>query len=82
MPEPDDKLVLDVAYQIYKKFGKFPEAIRVALRMDNSEVEMISLSLVSAQCALKFSYALFYCLSAQNTSILPGDSFKATLGVV
>ncbi|CAM6095742.1 unnamed protein product [Calypogeia fissa] len=37
MPEPDDKLVLDVAYQIYKKFGKYPEAIRVALRMDNTE---------------------------------------------
>ncbi|KAL2629531.1 hypothetical protein R1flu_014217 [Riccia fluitans] len=35
MPEPDDILVLDVAYQIYRKFGKYPDAMRVALRMDN-----------------------------------------------
>ncbi|BBN10869.1 26S proteasome regulatory subunit N1 [Marchantia polymorpha subsp. ruderalis] len=37
MPEPDDMLVLDVAYQIYRKFEKYPDAMRVALRMDNSQ---------------------------------------------
>jgi hypothetical protein len=38
VPEPDDTLVLDIAYQLYCKFEKYPDALRVALRMDNTQV--------------------------------------------
>jgi 26S proteasome regulatory subunit N1 len=37
VPEPDDTLVLDIAYQLYCKFEKYPDALRVALRMDNTQ---------------------------------------------
>lgn len=38
VPEPDDMAVLKIAYQLYCKFNKFPEALRVALRMGNAQV--------------------------------------------
>lgn len=38
VPEPDDSLVLDIAYKLYCKFNKYPDALRVALRMDNIQV--------------------------------------------
>jgi 26S proteasome regulatory subunit N1 len=38
LPEPDDTLVLDIAYQLYCKFEKYPDALRVALQMDNTQV--------------------------------------------
>lgn len=38
VPEPDDRLVLDIAYKLYCKFDKYPDALRVALRMDNIQV--------------------------------------------
>lgn len=38
VPEPEDMAVLKIAYQLYCKFNKFPEALRVALRMGNIQV--------------------------------------------
>lgn len=70
MPEPDDKLVLDVAYQIYKKFGKYPEALRVALRMDNTEVVQILWEFcVSAWSLLGISLPRFDWYSTWNCNV-------------
>lgn len=38
VPEPDDMAVLKIAYKLYCKFSKYPEALRVALRMGNTQV--------------------------------------------
>jgi len=46
VPEPDDMVVLKIAYQLYCKFNKFPEALRVALRMGNAQVYDEKLNLV------------------------------------
>ncbi|RDY11278.1 26S proteasome non-ATPase regulatory subunit 2-like A, partial [Mucuna pruriens] len=35
LPGPDDMLVLDIAYSIYKQFGEYPNALQIALFMDN-----------------------------------------------
>lgn len=33
LPEPDDMAVLQAAYEIYRKLGQLPDAVRIALRM-------------------------------------------------
>eukprot|EP00897_Mesotaenium_endlicherianum_P000523 jgi/Mesen1/10471/ME000083S09976 len=38
VPEPDDMLVLEIAHQIYMKVKDFPNALRVALRMNDAEL--------------------------------------------
>lgn len=38
VPELDDMPVLDIAYQIYMRFEKYPDALRVALRMDKLQL--------------------------------------------
>ncbi|WVZ01883.1 hypothetical protein V8G54_022689 [Vigna mungo] len=35
LPGPDDMLVLDIAYSIYKQFEEYPNALQIALFMDN-----------------------------------------------
>ncbi|KAK7263689.1 hypothetical protein RJT34_31283 [Clitoria ternatea] len=35
LPGPDDMLVLDIAYLIYKQFEEYPNALQIALFMDN-----------------------------------------------
>ncbi|AES89702.1 putative 26S proteasome regulatory complex, non-ATPase subcomplex, Rpn1 subunit [Medicago truncatula] len=35
LPGPDDMLVLDIAFSIYLKFEEFPNALQIALFMDN-----------------------------------------------
>ncbi|KAJ4729749.1 26S proteasome non-ATPase regulatory subunit 2-like [Melia azedarach] len=35
LPGPDDMLVLDIAYMIYLKFEEFPNALQIALFLDN-----------------------------------------------
>ncbi|GBG62353.1 hypothetical protein CBR_g30307 [Chara braunii] len=37
VPEPEDKIVLEIAYKIYRKVKMYPDALRVALRMSNAE---------------------------------------------
>lgn len=62
LPEPDDMLVLEVAYKMYKKFNSYPDALRVALRMNNyelvREILIISQGLERKQLA--------YILAQQN----------------
>ena len=38
LPGPDDVLVLDIAYVIYLKFEEFPNALQIALFLDNMQV--------------------------------------------
>lgn len=38
LPGPDDTLVLDIAYNIYTKFGEYASALFIALRLDNTQV--------------------------------------------
>ncbi|KDO49592.1 hypothetical protein CISIN_1g0026962mg, partial [Citrus sinensis] len=37
LPGPDDMLVLDIAYMIYLKFEEFPNALQIALFLDNMQ---------------------------------------------
>ncbi|KAG4980256.1 hypothetical protein JHK85_034214 [Glycine max] len=37
LPGPDDMLVLDIAYSIYKQFEEYPNALQIALFMDNMQ---------------------------------------------
>nr|GME13348.1 26S proteasome non-ATPase regulatory subunit 2 homolog A-like [Ipomoea batatas] len=37
LPGPDDTLVLDIAYNIYTKFGEYASALFIALRLDNTQ---------------------------------------------
>ncbi len=36
--EPDDTLTLEIAYQLYCQFEQYPDALRVTLQMDNTQV--------------------------------------------
>lgn len=38
LPGPDDMLVLDIAYMIYLKFEEYPNALQIALYLDNLQV--------------------------------------------
>eukprot|EP01027_Heterolobosea_sp_BB2_P017777 GEZU01025151.1.p1 GENE.GEZU01025151.1~~GEZU01025151.1.p1 ORF type:complete len:915 (-),score=306.66 GEZU01025151.1:111-2855(-) len=38
VPEPEDAQILRVAYDILRKMKKFPEALRIALRMNNRDL--------------------------------------------
>ena len=38
LPGPDDMLVLDIAYVIYLKFEEYPNALQIALFLDNLQV--------------------------------------------
>jgi len=38
LPGPDDMLVLDIAYMIYIKFAEYPNALQIALFLDNMQV--------------------------------------------
>ena len=44
LPETDDMAVLRTAYQIYHKLGQHPDALRVALKMNSSEMVEQTLS--------------------------------------
>ncbi|EOA18379.1 hypothetical protein CARUB_v10006910mg [Capsella rubella] len=37
LPGPDDMLVLDIAYMIYMKFAEYPNALQIALFLDNMQ---------------------------------------------
>ncbi|PRQ22957.1 putative 26S proteasome regulatory complex, non-ATPase subcomplex, Rpn1 subunit [Rosa chinensis] len=37
LPGPDDMLVLDIAFMIYLKFEEYPNALQIALFLDNKE---------------------------------------------
>ncbi|CAJ1978894.1 unnamed protein product [Sphenostylis stenocarpa] len=37
LPGPDDMLVLDIAYSIYNQFEEYPNALQIALFMDNMQ---------------------------------------------
>ncbi|CAN8230161.1 unnamed protein product [Cochlearia groenlandica] len=37
LPGPDDKKVLDIAYKIFIKFAEYPNALQIALFLDNME---------------------------------------------
>ncbi|KAJ0254136.1 26S proteasome non-ATPase regulatory subunit 2 B [Hirschfeldia incana] len=37
LPGPDDMLVLDISYMIYMKFEEFPNALQIALFLDNTQ---------------------------------------------
>lgn len=42
LPGPDDMLVLDIAYTIYVKFEEYPNALQIALYLDNMQVCTLS----------------------------------------
>uniref|UniRef100_A0A0D3A3S5 26S proteasome non-ATPase regulatory subunit 2 homolog n=1 Tax=Brassica oleracea var. oleracea TaxID=109376 RepID=A0A0D3A3S5_BRAOL len=54
LPGPDDMLVLDIAYMIYMKFEEYPNALQVALFLDNMQVwALIFLqNLISSLCTI------------------------------
>lgn len=62
LPEPDDMLVLEVAYKMYKKFKSYPDALRVALRMNN--YELVREMLITSQGLERKQLA--YILAQQN----------------
>ncbi|KAH8965711.1 hypothetical protein BDL97_04G130400 [Sphagnum fallax] len=66
VPEPDDMLVLDIAYQLYCKFEKYPDALRVALRMDNTQYVK---SIFAACKDLSEKQQLCYILARQGISL-------------
>ena len=41
LPGPDDMLVLDIAYMIYIKFEEYPNALQIALFLDNMQVWLL-----------------------------------------
>ncbi|KAJ7533199.1 hypothetical protein O6H91_13G037300 [Diphasiastrum complanatum] len=66
LPEQEDKLVLDIAYRIYSKFAKYPDALRVALRMDN--IQYVK-STFSACKDLSEKEQLCYLLARQGVTL-------------
>ena len=41
LPGPDDILVLDIAYVIYLKFEEYPNALQIAVFLDNMQVNCV-----------------------------------------
>lgn len=41
LPGPDDILVLDIAYVIYLKFEEYPNALQIAVFLDNMQVHCV-----------------------------------------
>jgi 26S proteasome regulatory subunit N1 len=66
VPEPDDMAVLKIAYQLYCKFSKFPEALRVALRMGNAQ--FVKATFAACKDPLE-KQQLCYILGRQSVSI-------------
>eukprot|EP00250_Pteridium_aquilinum_P033849 c6479_g1_i1 orf=630-3299(-) len=63
--ELDDMQVLDIAYKIYMKFEKYPDALRVALRMD--KLLHVEQTFVSCKDALEL-HQLCYILARQGVT--------------
>ena len=40
-PWPDDMVALDIAYMIYMKFKAYPNALQIALLLDNMQVWVV-----------------------------------------
>jgi 26S proteasome regulatory subunit N1 len=38
LPEPDDSNTLRIVVKIYRKFNQLPDALRIALRLNDSEL--------------------------------------------
>ncbi|KAJ7981510.1 26S proteasome non-ATPase regulatory subunit 2-like [Quillaja saponaria] len=59
LPGPDDMLVLDIAYVIYKKFEEYPNALQIALFLDNLQyVQEIFTSCDDVLCKKQFCYII------------------------
>ncbi|CAL0303876.1 unnamed protein product [Lupinus luteus] len=59
LPGPDDLLVLDIAYLIYLKFEEYPNALQIALFLDNMQyVRQVFTSCDDLQRKKQFCYML------------------------
>ncbi|XP_019449040.1 PREDICTED: 26S proteasome non-ATPase regulatory subunit 2 homolog A [Lupinus angustifolius] len=59
LPGPDDMLVLDIAYLIYLKFEEYPNALQIALFLDNMQyVRQVFTSCDDLQRKKQFCYML------------------------
>eukprot|EP00960_Hanusia_phi_P025651 745798-Hanusia_phi.AAC.5 len=38
VPEPEDSMIYNVVFQIYKKVNRFPEALRIAIRLNDAQL--------------------------------------------
>ncbi|XP_068334374.1 26S proteasome non-ATPase regulatory subunit 2 homolog A-like [Pyrus communis] len=59
LPGPDDVLVLDIAYTIYMKFEEYPNALQIALFLDNMQnIKNVFTSCDDLLCKKQFCYIL------------------------
>ncbi|XP_050248370.1 26S proteasome non-ATPase regulatory subunit 2 homolog A-like [Quercus robur] len=58
LPGPDDMLVLDTAYMIYLKFEEYPNALQIALFLDNMYVKQVFTSCNDQLRKKQFCYIL------------------------
>ncbi|KAL1325250.1 hypothetical protein HN51_035328 [Arachis hypogaea] len=59
LPGPDDMLVLDIAYMTYQKFEEYPNALQIALFLDNLQyVRQVFTSCKDPQRRKQFCYIL------------------------
>mmetsp|Transcript_43009 Transcript_43009/g.71701 ORF Transcript_43009/g.71701 Transcript_43009/m.71701 type:complete len:897 (+) Transcript_43009:349-3039(+) len=66
LPEPEDSLCLEVAHQIYMQVKKYPEAMRVAMRLGTQE----KIDVTFAECTDKQEKRqLAYMLAKQGESV-------------
>lgn len=82
VPEPDDMLVLEVAYKIYTKVHKYPDALRVALRMDNLEYVKATFTASEGLEKKQLAYILArqgFVLDLEEDPTLASDQERETL---
>eukprot|EP01116_Phalansterium_solitarium_P011429 TRINITY_DN270_c1_g1_i2.p1 TRINITY_DN270_c1_g1~~TRINITY_DN270_c1_g1_i2.p1 ORF type:complete len:389 (-),score=99.43 TRINITY_DN270_c1_g1_i2:58-1176(-) len=79
--EPDDGRLLDGAFRIYRKFAKLPDALRVALRMDNVELakeiyEEAADPLVKKQLAFMLARQNIFLEDPENSELITNSKLS------
>eukprot|EP00850_Spirogloea_muscicola_P005526 SM000025S08421 [mRNA] locus=s25:594791:601686:- [translate_table: standard] len=80
--EPEDVQTLEVAYKIYTKMGQHPEALRVALRLNNSDFVKATFractdSLKRKQLAYILARQGFVLDLEDDKTLVPKDDFES-----
>ncbi|KAK4577645.1 hypothetical protein RGQ29_027952 [Quercus rubra] len=73
LPGPDDTLVLDIAYMIYLKFEEYPNALQIALFLDNMQY----VKQVFTSCGDQLRKKQFCYILARHAHLLDG---RASVG--
>lgn len=69
LPPPDDVAFLRAIHSIYLQFSKFPEALSVAVRLNDAELIRQDFN-ASGNPSVTIFYTHFRCILSSNTSIM------------